>query len=316
MSYDASKITVLKGLEAVRKRPGMYIGDLTEAYRRMILEVVDNSVDESMAGHCDSIEIIINGSICSVKDNGRGIPVDKHPTGQSALEVIMTTLHAGGKFSDESYDYSGGLHGVGVSVTNALSEWLEVEVYKDGKIYWMRFEKGITVSELKIIGETKEKGTKVSFSPDFSIVEEKELNIGALRNFLKELSLLNQGLKITLDFNNNKEEFLSSSLKDFFENKFLHEPILIENNQLKICFGWTENRRENITCFTNNIKQTEGGTHLSGLKSAITRTFTNYFNSNVKKTMNLQSEDIHNGLLGILSLRLKEPKSLEFQDHE
>ena len=308
-SYDASKITVLKGLEAVRKRPGMYIGDLTEAYRRMILEVVDNSVDEYMAGHGDQVYIVITDKYCSVKDNGRGIPIDNHSSGMSGVEVVMTTLHAGGKFNNDNYIYSGGLHGVGVSVTNALSDWLEVEVYKNHQIYHMRFEKGIAVTPLVNKGYTAElSGTKVTFYPDFSIVEEKYLNILPLTSFLKKLSLLNEGLKITLENNGEKEGPYPSSLVEFYKGKFLHDPIFLQNDNVRVCFGWENNKKASVACFTNNIEQTEGGNHLSGFRSAVTRALSSYLGANFKKSAEIESEDIHAGIQGILSIRIKEPK--------
>jgi DNA gyrase subunit B len=307
-NYDASRITVLKGLDPVRKRPGMYIGDLSEAYRRMILEVVDNSVDEYMAGHATDIKIVINSEYCSVQDNGRGIPVDSHSSGMSGIEVVMTTLHAGGKFDSENYAYSGGLHGVGVSVTNALSDWLEVEVYKNNQIYFMRFEKGIPTTPLINKGHTDQpSGTKVTFRPDFSIIEEKELNVSLLTNFLKKISLLNEGLKITLDNHGKEEGPYPSSLIEFYRGKFLHEPIFFNSNTVRICFGWA-NKRESVSCFTNNIEQSEGGNHLSGFRFAVTRVISAYLNSHVKKQILLESEDIHNGIGGMLSIRLQEPK--------
>lgn len=308
-SYDASRITVLKGLDPVRKRPGMYIGDLTEAYRRMLLEVVDNSVDEYMAGYANEIKVIITDEYCSVQDNGRGIPVDVHSSGKSGIEVVMTTLHAGGKFDGENYTYSGGLHGVGVSVTNALSDWLEVEVYKNNQIYFMRFEKGIAVTPLINKGYTEEpSGTKVTFKPDFSIVEEKELNVSLLTSFLKKLSLLNEGLKITVENKGIQEGPYPSSLVDFYKDKFLHEPIFLSNNNIRLCFGWTTGRKESISCFTNNIEQLDGGNHLSGFKFAVTRVMSNYLNSSLKKNLSIEGEDIHSGILGMLSIKLQEPK--------
>ncbi len=314
MSYNAKDISVLEGLEAVRKRPGMYVGDTTKAVFQMLFEVVDNAIDEFIMGHGDNITITYKDDVFSVEDNGRGIPVDIHPTEHKpALEVIMTTLHAGGKFGSDSYKYSGGLHGVGVSVTNGLSLWLDVEVYRNGKIYFMRFENGITKIALEERGFTDKNGTKITFSPDVQLLDHCELpTIEEIKNRLVEMSFLNKGLKIIF---NNEEFFSLGGLSDFLNSKLLSHPsileknLVMENDILALAFNWTALDKEHIFCYTNNIYQADGGTHLSGFKSSVSRSLLQYIEKNVKNIkINIISDDVRVGIFCVLSIKINEPK--------
>lgn len=325
--YDASQIQVLEGLEAVRRRPGMYIGSTSSrGLHHLVYEVVDNSIDEAMAGYCDHIDVIIHpDNSITVRDNGRGIPVDIHPKmGIPAVEVALTTLHAGGKFGGGQYKVSGGLHGVGVSVVNGLSEWLEVKVKRDGNIYQQRYERGITVTKLKVIGKAKGTGTEITFKPDHEIFEELVYDFDILAHRLRELSFLNKGVKIVLkdERNDVKEEFLhNGGIIDFIKylnkNKDpLHsKPIYFTGNKddvfveigLQYHLGYTEN----IFSYTNNIHNTEGGTHEIGFKTALTRVVNDYARkSNLLKENepNLAGEDIREGLTSVLSIKVPEPQ--------
>lgn len=325
--YDAQSIKILKGLDPVRKRPGMYIGSTGKAgLHHLVYEVLDNSIDEVVAGECDLITITIekDGSV-RITDNGRGIPVDIHPeTGSSALEVVMTTLHAGGKFSKETYKISGGLHGVGVSVVNALSEWLEVKIYRDGKIYRQVYEQGRPVTSVEVIGETKLTGTETSFRPDKNVFSTTDFDFDILEAKFKELAYLNPGVKITFedkrigekrtfDFDGGIVEYVKAINKK--RRALNKEPYYIEGeyNEIKVqlAIQFTSSYDEKIMTFVNNVKTVEGGTHLTALKTVLTRVFNDYakeFNILKKKDDNLHGEDIREGLTAILSILIKEPQ--------
>ncbi len=325
--YDASSIKVLEGLEAVRKRPAMYIGDTALAgLHHLVNEVVDNAIDEAMVGFCDEITVHVHadGSI-TVRDNGRGIPIDIHETeGKPAIEVVMTTLHAGGKFDKSAYKVSGGLHGVGVSVVNALSEWLQVEVYRDGKIYSMRFERGKKVTELEEVGTTKRTGTRVTFKPDPEIFPDTNFRYETLAARLRELAYLNEGVKIILrDDRVNKEEVFhyTEGIKAFVEHlnegkNALHPVIRFqgEDSEYKlicdVAMQYTDSYTENILAFANNIHNIDGGTHLSGFKSALTRTMNRYAKGVglIKDKFALTGDDLREGLAAVISVKVPEPQ--------
>jgi len=324
--YDATKITVLEGIEAVRMRPAMYIGDTSSrGLHHCVYEVVDNSIDEALAGYCDHIQVSMNpdGSV-SVNDNGRGIPVDMHATEKKpALEVVLTTLHAGGKFDNDSYKVSGGLHGVGVSCVNALSEWLEVEVRRDGNVYHQRFEKGKTASKMETIGKTKGTGTKVTFFPDATIFTTMKFEWEILASRLRELAFLNKGIEISLSMEEpaKAETFkFEGGIVEFVEylNKSknpLHPKVIYfekekDNIVAEIAMQYTDSYNENIACYANNIHTIEGGTHLSGYRSALTRTINNYGKTNklLKEDETMSGDDIREGLTAILSVKLPRPQ--------
>jgi DNA gyrase subunit B len=327
--YTAQKITVLKGLDAVRKRPAMYIGSTDiHGLHHLIYEVVDNSIDEAMAGFCTEIDIVIreDGSV-SVADNGRGIPVDIHPTQhRPAVEVVMTTLHAGGKFDDKSYRYSGGLHGVGVSVVNALSDYLEVESRRDGRNYFQRYERGVPTGDLQDRGPIDAVGTMVTFRPDTTIFGEIKYSFETLAQRLRELAFLNRGLRITLvDQRASKEKKhvfqyeggIVSFVKYLDENKknINAEPIYVHSEKdgvdVEVAIQYNDGFVENVFAFANNINTMEGGTHLSGFRSALTRTFNNYAQANglfKKDKFTLSGEDVREGLTAVVSVKLKEPQ--------
>jgi DNA gyrase subunit B len=326
--YNASNIQVLKGLEAVRKRPAMYIGDTaSKGFHHLVNEVVDNSIDEALAGYCSQIDVIINeDNVVTIKDNGRGIPVDMHPIEKrSALEVIMTVLHAGGKFDKKSYKVSGGLHGVGVSVVNALSEWCEVSVFRDGNIYFQRFIRGVPEENVKVIGKRKGSGTSTTFKPDEEIFKKLQFNFDLLSDRLRELAFLNSGVKLTLvdkREENRKEEFyykggLSAFVEYVDQNRTsLHKsPIYISGEKegipLEIAFQYNDSYTENIYTYVNNIHTIEGGSHLSGFKTALTRTLNNYATKNKllkNDDFTLQGEDVREGITAIISLKHHDPQ--------
>lgn len=325
--YTADNIQVLEGLEAVRKRPGMYIGDTSiRGLHHLVYEAVDNAIDEALVGLCRNIKIVLhsNGSV-TVTDDGRGIPVESHPVHKiSALEVVMTKLHAGGKFDSKAYKVSGGLHGVGISVVNALSSWLEVEVKRNGKIYLQRYEKGEPVFDVQEQGQTEETGTKVTFKPDEKIFETTEFSFDYLSGRLRELAFLNSGLKIEiLEEKTGKEHTFKydggivSFVEHLSKNKdALHQPPLYfekekEGISLEIALVYNSGYQENIYSFANTINTHEGGTHLSGFKSALTRTVNDYAKKNnlVKDQKSaITGEDIREGLTAVISVKLAEPQ--------
>ena len=325
--YDASGIEVLEGLEAVRKRPGMYIGSTgPRGLHHLVFEIVDNSVDEALAGHCDTIKVIIKeDNSISVSDNGRGIPVDIHQKmGIPAVEVALTILHAGGKFGGSGYKVSGGLHGVGMSVVNALSEGLQVKVKRDGKVYMQEFLRGDKVTELKVAGESTSTGTEIIFKPDHLIFEELEFSFEILAKRLRELSFLNKGLKITLqdDRTSSSEVFHhSGGITDFVislnKNKdSLHKEVIFMDTerdeiQVELAMQWTDAYTENIFSYANNINTHEGGTHELGFKTALTRVVNDYsrkHNILKEKDNNLSGDDIREGLTAVLSVKVREPQ--------
>jgi DNA gyrase subunit B len=325
-TYGADSIRVLEGLEAVRKRPGMYIGDTAErGLHHLVTEIVDNSVDEALAGFCSEINVTIHGDDrISIEDNGRGIPVDMHRTEKrSALEVVHTVLHAGGKFDRGVYKVSGGLHGVGASVVNALSEEFEVEVRKNGKVYFQRYERGIPKSKVEERGATRLTGTKTTFSPDPAIFPEIKFKYDAIARYLREMAYLNAGLKIRLsdERSGKQEEFhYEGGIKEFVESltkgaDALHDVIFFkgvrEGDDIEVALQWTDAVHEAIFSYANNIHTVEGGTHLSGLKSALTRTLNSYASKNnlfKNKEMRLEGDDTREGLVAVVSVKLPEPQ--------
>ncbi len=322
--YDASQIQILKGLEAVRRRPAMYIGDVgIRGLHHLIFEVVDNSVDEALAGHCDHIIVTIDKDIVEVEDNGRGIPTDMHPTQKkSALEVVMTMLHAGGKFDDKVYRISGGLHGVGVSAVNALCEFLEAEVYRDGKIYFQRYKKGEPEEPVKVTGKTKKRGTKIRFKPDKEIFRKVEFNKEIVAQRLREIAFLNKGLKIDFEDlkSGTKERFYSTEgvldLVKYLDSgrQRLHKPFYVHDVQngieIEIAMEYNDSYLENIFTFANTINTHEGGTHLIGFKSALTRTLNEYAkkHNQLKEDLAFTGEDTREGLTAVVSIKIKEPQ--------
>lgn len=327
--YGASQIQVLEGLEAVRKRPGMYIGSTgPRGLHHLVYEVVDNSIDEALAGNCSKIYVAINadGSI-TVEDDGRGIPVEVHPkTGLSTLETVLTVLHAGGKFGGGGYKVSGGLHGVGVSVVNALSEWLVAEVHRDGKAYRQEYKKGNPQTKLEVVGESDHTGTIISFMPDAEIFDEIEFSFDTLEYRLRELSFLNKGIKIIFeDKREGKEKYrdfhYTGGLVEYvkFLNKSrtgIHEDIVyidkkVDDCLVEIAMQYTDGYTENIYSFANNINTHEGGSHLAGFKAALTKTINEYAKRNgalKDKDSNLSGEDIREGLTAVVSVKLPDPQ--------
>ena len=328
--YGASQIQILEGLEAVRVRPGMYIGSISSrGLHHLVYEIVDNSVDEALAGFCTEIEVSINeDNSITVKDNGRGIPVDiQKKAGLPALEVVFTILHAGGKFGGGGYKTSGGLHGVGASVVNALSTWLDVKVYRDGKIYHMRFERGKVVEKMEVIGECdpQKTGTEVSFLPDDTIFEETVYDFDILKVRLRETAFLTKALKITLIDNREEKKKMSfhyeGGIKEFvtYLNKGkvpIYEDVIYcegtkEKVMVEVAMQHNDNYSESIYTFVNNINTPEGGTHLSGFKNALTKTFNEYARSNKllkDSDENLSGEDIREGLVAIISVKIEDPQ--------
>ncbi len=325
--YDSSKIQVLEGLEAVRRRPAMYIGDVSErGLHHMVYEVVDNAIDEALAGYCKniSVRILVDGSV-EVVDDGRGIPVDIHPTEKRpAVEVVMTTLHAGGKFGSGAYKVSGGLHGVGVSVVNALSSFLEVEIKRDGKIYHQRYERGKPVTPLREIGKARGTGTKVLFKPDKEIFKTTEFSYDILANRLRELAYLNKGIRITLKDERTGQEdvfYFKGGIVSFVEylnrNKEpLHKVIYFEDKRddvmMEVAMQYTNSFSENLFSFANNINTVEGGTHLSGFKSALTRVINQYIRNKkmIKESekVSITGDDVREGLTAVISVKLPHPQ--------
>ena len=324
--YGAEQIQILEGLEAVRKRPGMYIGSTSErGLHHLVYEVVDNSIDEALAGYCTHVDVTIHkDNSITVVDNGRGIPVDMHESGQPAVEVVLTVLHAGGKFGGDGYKVSGGLHGVGVSVVNALSAFMDVEVKRDGAIHAISFSRGVTKSPLKIIGQTEESGTKVHFLPDPEIFTTTVYSYDTLKHRLRELAFLNQGITITLsdERDDHKENFhFDGGIRSFVEHlnrkkeKINPEPIYFNGSKddtvVEIAMQYNDSYMENIYSFVNNINTEEGGTHLAGFKIALTRAANDFARKQgVLKASdaNLSGEDVREGLTCVISLKIREPQ--------
>ena len=325
--YGADQIQVLEGLEAVRKRPGMYIGSTSErGLHHLVYEVVDNSIDEALAGYCTDIDVTIhNDNSITVVDNGRGIPVDLHETGKPAVEVVLTVLHAGGKFGGDGYKVSGGLHGVGVSVVNALSEYMEVQVKRDGKIHEIAFKRGVTTSPMTITGDTEETGTRVHFMPDKEIFTVSlSIALIPLKRRLAELAFLNQGITINLsdERSGNRESFhFEGGIRSFVEHlnrkktKINETPIYFNGTKddivVEIAMQYNDTYQENIYSFVNNINTEEGGTHLAGFKIALTRAANDFAKKNniIKgNQQNLSGEDVREGLTCVISLKISKPQ--------
>src|SRR5262245_22520345 len=326
--YGADKIKVLEGLEAVRKRPAMYIGSTgAPGLHHLVYEIVDNSIDEALAGFCDQVNVTIHidGSI-TVVDNGRGIPVDRHASGKSAAEVVLTVLHAGGKFDNDSYKVSGGLHGVGVSVVNALSERLDLEIWRTGQVYVQSYERGDPLADLEVTGTTQRRGTKVTFKPDPQIFESTEYSFDTLAQRLRELAFLNGGILITIDDEREDgkshrfqyEGGIVSFVQHLNKNKALvnDKPIFMKGERdgidAEIALQWNDSYTEMVFSFANNINTHEGGTHLSGFRAALTRTINSYATKNNLakdlKDASISGDDIREGLTGVVSVKIPRPQ--------
>ena len=320
--YTAEQIEVLSDLEAVRKRPGMYIGGVgIRGLHHLLWEVIDNSVDEHLAGYCSRIKVVLHkdGS-ASVEDDGRGIPTEMHPLGKPALEIVMTKLHAGGKFSKKAYKVSGGLHGVGLSVVNALSEWVEVVVKRNGKVYRQRYERGIPVTPLEVIGETDETGTYVRFKPDEEIFETTEFRYDIVAHRLRELAYLNKGLKLELydERSGKKEAFYSEKgIVEFVEHlnanrEKISDVIYISGEKngisVEVALQYTNTDFETILAYANNIHNVEGGTHIVGFRAALTRAINEYGKKNIKNFKPITGVDVREGLTAIISVKVPEPQ--------
>jgi DNA gyrase subunit B len=324
--YGADKIKVLEGLEAVRKRPAMYIGSTGPAgLHHLVYEIVDNSIDEALAGYCKNVDVTIHidGSV-TVVDDGRGIPVDMHESGRSAAEVVLTVLHAGGKFENSAYKVSGGLHGVGVSVVNALSEWLDLEIWRNGRVHQQRYERGAALRDLDITGRTEKRGTKITFRPDAGVFETIEFSFEVLSQRLRELAFLNAGVRIAIadERDGRSHEFLyEGGIREFVE--FLNKnrtavnekPILMSGERdgtiVEIALQWNDSYSETTYTFANNINTTEGGTHLSGFRAALTRTVNQYASKNSladKLTESVSGDDIREGMTAVVSVKIPQPQ--------
>jgi DNA gyrase subunit B len=326
--YGAENIKVLEGLAAVRKRPAMYIGSTSSAgLHHLVYEIVDNSIDEALAGHCDSVNVTINtdGSV-TVVDNGRGIPTDIMPSeGKSAAEVVLTVLHAGGKFDNDSYKVSGGLHGVGVSVVNALSKWLDLEIRRDGKVFRQTYRRGDPVAPLEMVGDTKKRGTKITFMPDEEIFETTEISFDVLSQRLREMAFLNAGVRIKINDervdNKSHEFYYEGGINSFVEylnrNKTaLHpRPIYFKGEkggvETEVSMQYNDSYDEKIFSFANNINTHEGGTHLVGFKAGLTRTMNSYAASNnllKKEKVSISGDDLREGLTCVISVKIPQPQ--------
>jgi DNA gyrase subunit B len=326
--YNAGSIKILEGLEAVRKRPSMYIGNVDmEGLHHLVYEVVDNSIDEAMAGHCDTVYVTIHpDNSVSVEDNGRGIPIEMHETEHvPACEVVMTKLHAGGKFDKDSYKVSGGLHGVGISVVNALSSHLEMEVYKKGKIYHQTYSRGHKLTELTVKGDTVKKGTRIRFTPDFTVMNENEFDYEILSRRMRELAFLNKGVRIIIEDERSAQKddfFYEGGIVSFVEylNRSctpLHDPIHIEGEkkdvQVEVAIQYNDTFKEKLYSYANNIRTIEGGFHVSGFKAALTRTVNAYITGSKSLPKNMQNiklsgDDMREGLAVIISVKIMEPQ--------
>ncbi|MCA9581134.1 MAG: DNA gyrase subunit B, partial [Myxococcales bacterium] len=325
-AYGSTSIQVLEGLEAVRKRPGMYIGDVHDGsgLHHLVWEVVDNAVDEHLAGHCSRMVVTIHGDdSVTVEDDGRGIPVGMHSKGVSAAEVVMTVLHAGGKFDNDSYKVSAGLHGVGVSAVNAVSEWLRLEIKRDGKVWTQEYRCGVPQAPIAARGNTERTGSKISFKPDPAIFSNTAFSFDILNNRLREISFLNAGFTIELHdersakdveyhFEGGVREFVSTLNKN---KTTLHDDVIyIQETRdsviVELALQWNDSYNENILCYTNNVHNRDGGTHLTGLRTALTRTLNNYGSANnlLKELKNpLSGEDAREGLTTIVSIKHPDP---------
>ncbi|MBO5766181.1 MAG: hypothetical protein J6S24_07835, partial [Lentisphaeria bacterium] len=327
--YSASKITVLEGLEAVRVRPSMYIGDTgIRGLHHLVYEVVDNSIDEALAGYASRVQVTIHSdNSITVEDDGRGIPVDMHEKeNKPAVEVVLTILHAGGKFDHNSYKVSGGLHGVGVSCVNALSDWMNVEVCRDGKAHTIGFERGKTTQKLKVIGDTDKRGTKVTFKPDGTIFSDTVYNWDTLQKRLRELAFLNSGIHITLTDERSTEEIKPQSehfhyeggIREFVtllnKDKKVVNPEVIyfhrERNgiDVEVALQYNDGTNENIHSYTNNINTVEGGTHLIGFQTSLTRTVNSYAKTMMKNDTTLSGTDVREGLAAVISVKVPDPQ--------
>src|SRR5919107_2501685 len=326
--YGADKIKVLEGLEAVRKRPAMYVGSTgAPGLHHLVYEIVDNSIDEALAGFCDQINVTLHiDHSVTVIDNGRGIPVDRHSSGKSAAEVVLTVLHAGGKFDNDSYKVSGGLHGVGVSVVNALSEVLELEIWRNGQVYKQTYERGTPIGDLEVTGTTKKRGTKVTFKPDAQIFENVDFSFDTLAQRLRELAFLNGGVTITIDDEREggkEHKFLYeggivSFVQYLNQNKspVNEKPIYMRGEKdgidTEIALQWNDGYAETLYSFANNINTHEGGTHLSGFRAALTRTVNSYAaKNNLTKDLKdatISGDDIREGLTAVISVKIPRPQ--------
>ncbi|RLI84170.1 MAG: DNA topoisomerase IV subunit B, partial [Archaeoglobales archaeon] len=322
MDYTAEQIEVLGDIEAVRKRPGMYIGGVgIRGLHHLLWEIVDNSIDEALAGYCKNITVILHkdGS-ASVEDDGRGIPTEMHELGKPAVEIVLTKLHAGGKFGKKAYRVAGGLHGVGLSVVNALSEWLEVEVRRNGKVYYQKYSRGLPLTPLRVVGKSDETGTKIRFKPDEEIFESTEFRKDIVAQRLKELAYLNKGIRLKLidERSGEEEEFCSEEgIKGYVErlnrNKpRLHDVIYFSGERngiiVEVAIQFTDTEIENILYFANNINTIEGGTHAVGFRAGLTRAINEFGKKYVKKFKPLSGADVREGLTAVVSVKVPDPQ--------